>query len=86
MNEETYDKFISLSLESEDGDTGETLYCYNLESLAKVVDIAYAEGRMSHIRDCDGYDEDVEAIEELESLNNRIEEILAPPQEEVDVE
>lgn len=78
INRENYEKFIEMAKDMGDNYTseGEELFTFNLDALARIVDVAYCEGQITELTRDESYSENPENIERLGALQTLIENAL----------
>ena len=71
IKKENYEKFIQLATHM--GSVSDDVFTFNLEALARMVDIAYCEGQIKELTSDEAYAENIAKITKLEALQQIIE-------------
>lgn len=82
---ENYKKFIDVSNSCVYRD-GEQSINFSLEGLAKCIDIAYLEGKLSVLTSTPDYENDDSIMEEVDQIQQRLSELIVFSEFEVDDE
>jgi hypothetical protein len=76
LKRENYEKFIQLASHMGETGEGEELFTFNLDALARIVDVAFLEGQIHEMEKDPEYAEDYEKIQRRQSIESLIENAL----------